>query len=272
MILIVQAAFVMTCAVRNANVPVIAFGQICLVLAPLLALSLAQDDWYARAIGGFVLLHLQVAVLITRALHSQNLRLVIADEEKSHLLEELSALNLELASLATTDALTGLANRRCFDLALAREWRRAGREEIPLGLLMVDVDHFKAFNDRFGHPAGDSCLALVAKAIEKAVQRPTNVTARYGGEEFAVLLPVTELQGAVHVAENVRRAVAALMISHPASSSGIVTLSIGAAAIIPGSSDHMEAFVSQADASLYTAKNAGRNRVAGREDARDKFA
>jgi diguanylate cyclase (GGDEF)-like protein len=189
-------------------------------------------------------------------------------EEKSCLLAELTdsnadlaRLNLELESLATTDALTGVPNRRSFDIALNREWRRAQREDTPLGLILLDVDYFKAFNDRYGHPAGDVCLARLAAAITSAIRRPADVVARYGGEEFVVVLPSTELAGAAHVAECIRRAVAALNIQHADNPLGIVTVSVGATATYPHAGGFQQALLGTADSALYAAKHAGRNQV-----------
>jgi diguanylate cyclase (GGDEF)-like protein len=190
-------------------------------------------------------------------------------DEKSLLLteltrtnEDLATLNLELESLAATDALTGIPNRRSFDLLLVREWRRAQREESSLGLLLLDVDHFKSFNDRYGHPAGDICLARVAASIANSIRRPGDTAARYGGEEFVALLPTTELEGALFTAERVRLAVAALEIPHAGNPCGFVTISIGAAVTTPWSSAAPGALVQEADAALYAAKHAGRNRIA----------
>ena len=190
-------------------------------------------------------------------------------EEKSLLLvelsqtnEDLAAANSELEALAATDALTGIPNRRSFDLFLGREWRRAQREEMSLGLLLLDVDHFKSFNDRYGHPAGDACLARVAAAIVTAMGRAGDIVARYGGEEFAAILPGTELEGALYVAEHIRLAVAALDIHHLDSPCGKVTISVGAAVVIPRPSLAPEALVNSADNALYAAKRAGRNQVA----------
>jgi diguanylate cyclase (GGDEF)-like protein len=190
-------------------------------------------------------------------------------EEKSRLLTDLTqsnvdlaALNQELESLATTDALTGVSNRRSFNLVMTREWLRAQREETSLGLLLLDVDHFKEFNDRYGHPAGDVCLARLAAAIVGAVRRPADVTARYGGEEFAVVLPATGLEGATSIAEQIRRAVATLNIRHIDSEYGTVTVSVGVSVIVPRSWETPETLVSGADSALYEAKNRGRNQVA----------
>jgi len=134
----------------------------------------------------------------------------------------------ELRRIATIDALTGVANRRGFDEALEHEWRRARRAGDPLALLMIDVDHFKSFNDRYGHPAGDVCLRAVAQALVSTSQRPADLVARYGGEEFVVLLPQTPRLGAEHVAHSILDAVEALAIRHDASSAAPhVTVSVG---------------------------------------------
>ena len=134
----------------------------------------------------------------------------------------------EMRRMATMDGLTGVANRRQFDDVLQREWRRARRSSDPLALLMVDVDHFKLFNDRYGHPAGDTCLRAVAQALGRVTQRPADLVARYGGEEFAILLPQTARAGAEHFAHRVLDMVEALAIRHESSpTAGHVTVSVG---------------------------------------------
>jgi diguanylate cyclase (GGDEF)-like protein/PAS domain S-box-containing protein len=168
----------------------------------------------------------------------------------------------ELARLATRDGLTGLFNRRRFDDALQQEWRRARRDRTPLSVVMADVDHFKLFNDTYGHQAGDACLRQVAEALQSRVRRPADLAARYGGEEFVVLLPSTPVDGAVVVGEAVRAAVAALGIPHARSTAGpVVTLSLGCATQAPGTDEPPAALLERADRALYEAKHAGRNRV-----------
>jgi diguanylate cyclase (GGDEF)-like protein len=183
----------------------------------------------------------------------------------------------ELRRIATIDVLTGVANRRRFDEALEREWRRARRSGDPLALLMIDVDHFKPFNDRYGHPAGDACLRSVAQALVGATLRPADLVARYGGEEFVMLLPQTPRGGAEHVAQGVLDAVGALVIAHEASSTARhVTVSVGVACYdndsecwVPPSADSRFGddlrarcsaieLVQAADKALYSAKHAGR--------------
>lgn len=165
----------------------------------------------------------------------------------------------ELARLAAVDALTGLANRRSLDLALKNEWARAQRSLQPLSLLMIDIDHFKSFNDRFGHPLGDQALRLVAQNIADCVGRPTDLAARYGGEEFAVILPGTDTAGASLLAEKIRASVEALpaIAEHVAS----LTVSIGINTWSGNPGTRQEDWVGNADKALYQAKSSGRNRV-----------
>lgn len=170
-----------------------------------------------------------------------------------------------LYELATTDGLTGLANRRAFDEALETEWRRTRRDSGQLSLLLIDLDQFKGFNDNYGHQVGDDCLRAVASTIRTLVCRPGDLTARYGGEEMGVILADTDMAGAVAIAEAIRAAVEALQIPHAANgTSKLVTISTGVATAISraGGSIQMPAGLLQAaDIALYKAKNNGRNRV-----------
>lgn len=176
---------------------------------------------------------------------------------------ERKAAEDELASLARTDGLTGLANRRSFDEVLTKEWRRAMRDRTPLSLLLLDIDHFKLFNDAFGHPAGDTCLRQVAHEVQAAVRRPADLAARYGGEEIALLLPNTVASGAIAVAEQVRAGIERLGIRH-SGLGGIdrVTVSVGVATATPAPDVEEESLLAAADAALYRAKRSGRNRIA----------
>ena len=166
-----------------------------------------------------------------------------------------------LETLARTDALTKLANRRHFDESLDGEWRRAARAGVSLSLLMIDADHFKAYNDHFGHPAGDQLLIQIAQCIRDQVHRPGDLPCRIGGEEFAVLLPETGADGAFAVAENIRWAVLNLGATHPTALSGVASVSIGIATIVPVLTQSSEVLTEAADAALYAAKRDGRNRV-----------
>ena len=170
--------------------------------------------------------------------------------------------------LASLDALTNVANRRTLDSHLEEQWRLASRAQTSLALLMIDADHFKEFNDRFGHQAGDECLRSIAVTLRSLVTRPGDVVARFGGEEFAVLLPGTPLEGAQHVAEAIRAAIADLPIAHPDSAPRAldaearhITVSIGCAALVPGADTQWHQLVELADQALYLAKRSGRNRV-----------
>jgi diguanylate cyclase (GGDEF)-like protein len=169
-----------------------------------------------------------------------------------------------LARMARLDGLTGVANRRTFDDLLLREWRRQARTGQSLGVIMIDVDHFKQFNDTYGHGAGDGCLKQVTKAAEGALQRPADLIARYGGEEFVALLPDTALEGAMAVAEGIRAAVVTLDIPHAGSKAARhVTVSLGVACMIPETDKVPGVLLEAADAQLYAAKSDGRNRAKG---------
>jgi diguanylate cyclase (GGDEF)-like protein len=166
-----------------------------------------------------------------------------------------------LESLAATDGLTALANRRSFDVSLDRAWKVCRREGLPLGLILIDVDHFKRYNDLYGHRSGDVCLKAVAQVIQECAKRPQDLGARYGGEEFAVVLPHTDLPGTRKVAEDIRRGVLDLGLRHDSNEGGFVSISLGAAARIPGTEGSTGELVEAADHQLYAAKNTGRNRV-----------
>ena len=174
----------------------------------------------------------------------------------------LRKANLRLTYQANVDSLTQIANRRRFDEYITQEWSRCAREQEYLSLLLCDVDYFKTYNDTYGHQAGDNCLYEVAKAIERSIKRTADVAFRYGGEEFAIVLPHTEGQGAVRVAEEIALQISDLKIPHVASQvSSIVTLSIGIASIIPNTRTSPHTLISAADDALYEAKLKGRNRT-----------
>jgi diguanylate cyclase (GGDEF)-like protein len=200
-----------------------------------------------------------LALVRTRRVRRRNEELEALVDKRTR---ALAAANLALERLATTDALTGIANRRVFEERLASEAARAEREGRTLSLLMIDVDHFKAYNDALGHQAGDGCLRRIAELAAAHAGRAGDLAARWGGEEFAVLLVGTGAEGTLAVAEKVRAAVAQLAIPHPASPvAAVVTISIGAATVraLPGMAP--ATLVAAADAALYEAKRAGRNRV-----------
>ena len=177
---------------------------------------------------------------------------------------QLHEANNQLHRIAMQDGLTGIANRRAFDLVLEKEFRRCARGELPLAALLIDVDHFKTFNDTYGHGAGDECLVRIAVALEQQISRPADVVARYGGEEFVVLLPETDQAGAMHCGEKLLAAIQALAISHEDDGvgAGVVTVSIGVAVGWPGPTGASpRALIDAADGALYEAKRGGRARV-----------
>ena len=177
---------------------------------------------------------------------------------------EQKELETRLETLAIEDSITGLANRRRFDERLAEEWARAYRDRSSLALLMIDVDHFKAYNDEYGHPAGDACLRVVARVIAAEAHRATDLAARYGGEEFAVLLPNTDAAGCARIGERIRRAIReAGVVNITNRTSGCVTASFGGAACRPAleRTSGAGSLVEAADRALYAAKDAGRDRL-----------
>ena len=196
---------------------------------------------------------------INLAVLRQRVRILI---EKSRLYRELEQANQKLLHLATVDSLTQVSNRRSFDDYFSREWQRMAREFSPVSLILCDVDFFKAYNDTYGHPCGDTCLKAVARAISESVKRPADLVARYGGEQFAVILPNTEAIGAAHVAQKIQSKVKALKIPHANSRvSEYVTVSIGIASLFPTSESSPETLIAAADRALYQSKAQGRNCV-----------
>lgn len=174
----------------------------------------------------------------------------------------------ELQRLSSLDGLTGIANRRVFDQQMDQEWTRAQRHRTPLAMLIIDIDNFKAYNDSLGHQAGDNCLREVAKILQDEMKRPGDSVARYGGEEFAVILPDTDIFGAGVVALNIRNALQARALPHPASTTAPnVTLSIGVNVAIPKAMDTIQDFIGGADRALYQVKRSGRNNICFAEHA-----
>ena len=174
----------------------------------------------------------------------------------------LRRANLELQRLASLDGLTRLANRRRFDEFLKQEWLRMRREKAPISVVLADIDHFKLYNDTFGHIAGDECLRTVARVIRQCVRRPADLVARYGGEELGIVLSKTDSGGAMFVAEMIRAAVLNLKTAHPASlTKPFVSLSLGVSSTYPSKKTSAETLLATADEALYDAKGQGRNRA-----------
>lgn len=189
------------------------------------------------------------------------LNLVRDISERKRSEEHLQSAYRAMETLVVVDALTGIANRRRFDDAINTEWRRALRESSKLSMLLIDADHFKRYNDTYGHVRGDSCLKQIAEAALDIVLRPGDLVARYGGEEFAVILPGTDEAGAKGVAEDICQAVRNRRLPHEGNAPGIVTVSIGCATIIPQRGKSAQDLIESADQALYRAKARGRNRV-----------
>lgn len=226
-----------------------------LVVAVSMSERQIYGEWYRRAAG-------MAAVTGLSALGIVTLTLLFRRE-----LLRRAQIEAQLAALATVDSLTGIANRRRFDERLAQEWRRAYRGMLPVGLIMIDVDNFKAFNDHYGHWLGDDLLIHIADSVSRALRRPGDLAARYGGEEFAVILPETNKEGAMRIAEQIRAAIAATGIEDPTGRVVGATASLGVAVMVPRQGVDAGTLVQLADAALYTAKDSGRNRVMVAPDA-----
>jgi diguanylate cyclase (GGDEF)-like protein len=232
-----------------AGIPIVFLSSESNFDKQLMAMNLGGDDFLTKPIQPK---HL-VSAVTARVERARQL---------NKLYQELEEANRELQHLAVSDGLTQVANRRRFDEYLGQEWQRMAREDAPLSLLLCDVDFFKSYNDTYGHQAGDDCLRQVARAISCTVKRPVDLVARYGGEEFAVILPNTNAEGAVQVAEKVRSEVKALEIVHANSQiNKCVTLSLGVASTVPCHKSSSAVLISAADEALYQAKAKGRNCV-----------
>ena len=182
--------------------------------------------------------------------------------QQSQLWCRLHTANQKLQQLAILDGLTGIANRRYFDLVLNNEWKRLTREQQPLSLILCDVDHFKAYNDTYGHQQGDRCLQAIADILQKYTRRSTDLVARYGGEEFAIILPNTDADGALFIAQNINEKLSKQKLPHAKSSvSKYVTCSMGISTIVPNTQQSVINIIESADRLLYRAKSLGRNQI-----------
>lgn len=225
--------------------------------------SKTKDDDLASGIevGGDDYLKKPVSEVVLHAKMLAMCRLVEMQRELVNVSNQLNEANQELQKLSTTDGLTGIANRRMFDELAYREWRRCERLKKPISLIMVDVDNFKLFNDKYGHQAGDECLKVVANRVAKVAQRATDLAARYGGEEFVLVLGETDAKGANWVANRLRQQVAELNIPHYATASRHVTVSCGVASVTPQFGLTLDTLLKSADHAMYQAKSAGRDQV-----------
>ena len=302
LVITMLTAFVMGSAARNGTYPKAAIGSVLLTEVPLILACVATRDLYYGLFTIFAVLFTLSALSVVRHISSRTVQLLIADERNAALVREIGRSNEELgnananfvlaneqlakananfaaangqleeangrlAAMASTDGLTGLANRRAFDASFDTETRAARRDGTLLSVLMFDIDSFKKYNDRYGHQAGDECLRSVALALAGCVHRPRDLMARYGGEEFVAILPQTDQNGALALAETMRAAVADLELEHAEAACGIVTVSIGVATSLPGEFDSAHDLLRRADGALYAAKASGRNRVHAATDA-----
>ncbi len=233
--------------VSQSSSPAEALGYPPMGLWGIMAIALPiNETWTEEAIAQAQSIGAELAIAIRQAQQYQ----------------ALEVANQGLQKLALSDGLTTLANRRCFDEHLAREWQRLARDQQPLSMILCDLDHFKRYNDTFGHPAGDRCLIRIAKALLKGPQRPADLVARYGGEEFAIILPNTDTHGAWRIAQKIHDSVRDLKIAHaPDADEDYVTVTMGVSTVIPGHDTTAQMLIQASDLALYHAKQQGRNRT-----------
>jgi len=251
---------------RTAAIPVIFISALESAIDKVRAFQAGGADYVTKPFQfEEVIARIEHQLRITRLqkeMAGKNAELAEANSRLMATTLELEKANQRLAMLSITDGLTGVANRRRFDEMLAVEWGRACREKSELALMIIDVDHFKLFNDTYGHQQGDECLKSVAGALQSTLQRNGDFIGRYGGEEFVVLLPSASNDDAVSIAERLRERVVALALPHRGSPPGcLVTVSIGVVSAVPENAMGAESFLAAADEALYRAKREGRNRV-----------
>lgn len=202
------------------------------------------------------------AAMINRELEEEILRRIDTENKLKSEIQRAEQLAEKLIAISSRDGLTGISNRRRFDEHIINEWNRLGRTSSSLSLILCDIDFYKAFNDTYGHLAGDDCLKKIANVLQNFSRRAGDMAARYGGEEFAVILPDTSLENATQIAGEIRLAVENLHIQHATSSiSPYVTVSLGVATVIPSRHDNPQSLIKLADEAMYEAKHAGRNKV-----------
>lgn len=248
-------------AFRNGAVPAVANGQIIIASAPLFVACLVASSPYLDFYAIVVILYAGAALGMTKLIHRQTCEVLLQQQEASALAAELALLSEYLSEQAITDPLTGLPNRRALDIAVTREGRNARRENHPLSVLMFDLASFKAYNDHYGHQAGDQCLREVASVLKVALRRPSDVVARCGGEELIALLPLVEVRGAAMVASSVLAELASRVITHAMAPQGLVTISIGMVGSIGSKIESVTQLIEQADLALFVAKRKGRNQI-----------
>ncbi len=265
LVILVQGAWLAGSTQRNAPSPAAVFAQTALI---------SFGAVIGAAFGGSPILYWLIPFVLAHAASASGSVAFFGDLYVNTLLNEqrLRAANVLLTQQSATDGLTGIGNRRAFDTVLPQEVRRASRNADSTALIMIDVDYFKAYNDSYGHSAGDDCLRRIAAFIAGAVRRPPDFAARFGGEEFCVLLPGTEPDGARQVAETIRTTIEAARIRHDSSPFGHVTISLGVSCLVPPPGFNEAELVSMADLALYRAKQTGRNIVCAAPPSRGSYA
>ena len=252
--------------------PMVVLSALVMVIH-LVAMSAAHDVIGTVKISSFLLLATTMMFALYgtyKREHNDRLAFLL-DLREQALRLTLQEANARLDTMARTDALTGVPNRRFFDEFLAQAWSRAATLGQPLSLLLIDVDHFKAFNDRYGHQAGDRCLCVVAEAIASCLRRPVDVLARWGGEEFVVVLAEADTEAAAEVAQRVRQAVQDCALPHVTSvTARVVTVSVGVATAWPAAQGSQADLLQRTDTALYQAKATGRNRFCADEAVAQK--
>lgn len=241
-----------------ANVPVVILSANDDAVAKERCFLLGANDYLVKlpeTIELVARIRYHSASYLARAERDEAFRLLTASQA------DLAAANVLLSRLNGIDELTGVGNRRSFDSAMAAEWSRGLRQGKPLSLVMCDIDHFKHYNDHFGHVAGDYCIREIAASLAEQIRRPSDKLARYGGEEFAIVLPDTDLAGALLVAEGCRKRVESLAVGEATGLRGPVTMSFGVATLVPHRGASAQGLVEMADAALFEAKRRGRNVV-----------
>ena len=225
--------------------------------------STPDDEDVERGIeaGGDDYLKKPVSEVVLKAKVRAMRRLVGMQRALADIGRQLNIANKELQRLAITDNITGIANRRMFDEMLSREWRRCARMQRPLSLVMVDIDHFRQYNEKFGRKSGDACLRSVAEQVARSASRPGDLAARYDGEEFALILGETDMNGAKWVASHIREHVTDLKLENPDSPSHFLTVSCGVSTVVPGEKMSLETLLKSSEHALHLAKKQGRAQV-----------
>ncbi|HTZ70965.1 MAG TPA: GGDEF domain-containing protein [Acetobacteraceae bacterium] len=260
-VLSVQAGWFTGACTRNAASPAAVKLQAVLSVGVGVVGTLFAHAFLVKLLAPFLLILVRAVFSVADQFATNIVQTMLSEQR-------LEAANARLTDMCTIDGLTGIGNRRAFDTALAKEWARAARDGTELGLLLIDVDYFKLFNDFHGHSAGDDCLRRIAETLAAALRRPPDFAGRYGGEEYVALLPGTGEAGAREVGERVREAVLRSLLLHQGSPFGRVTISIGAASLSPREGGAAQALTDRADQALYFAKQNGRNQVRGASELR----